>query len=85
MTYEQYCKREKQKHSRKCYAMEKAGIVRAKDKECERCGKRAYDRHHEDYRKPLIVKYFCRRCHKLRHKELGWGFGGERIRERFPA
>ena len=84
-SYEEYCKREKRKHSRKALAMKKAGIAKAKDKKCERCGKAAYDAHHEDYSKPLIVNYYCRRCHKLRHKEIGWGIGGQPIRKRFAT
>jgi ribosomal protein S27AE len=84
-SYAEYCKEQKSKHAKKRYAMRKAGIANAKEKKCERCGKQAFDAHHEDYSKPLEVNYFCRRCHKLRHKEIGWGFGGEKISRRFAT
>lgn len=48
-------------------------LSKAADKLCEECGSPAQDRHHEDYAKPLEVNFLCRRCHKGRHKTLGWG------------
>jgi len=38
-----------------------AGRLRRGD--CEKCGKHHADAHHEDYDKPLVVKWLCRRCH----------------------
>jgi hypothetical protein len=37
---------------------------------CERCGKPSsqLDKHHEDYSRPLEVKFLCRRCHKAVHR-----------------
>ncbi len=36
--------------------------------ECEYCKKPlALQGHHEDYNKPLIVTWLCRRCHENRH------------------
>lgn len=55
------------------------GVVKkASEMKCERCGKPARQRHHDDYRKPLEVVYLCYDCHKIRHKELGWGISGRR-------
>ena len=35
---------------------------------CSMCGKEPwYDMHHDDYEKPLAVKFLCRGCHKLVH------------------
>jgi hypothetical protein len=44
---------------------------------CEACGARKADRHHDDYAKPLEVRFLCRRCHIRHHaRELGtWGEG----------
>lgn len=33
---------------------------------CERCGAKA-EKHHEDYRRPLMVRWFCRHCHLKLH------------------
>lgn len=43
---------------------------------CEKCGAPSRHKHHEDYSKPLDVTYLCIRCHRQRHKELGWGCSG---------
>ena len=35
---------------------------------CSQCGKRCTpDAHHDDYSKPLDVRWICRACHKLHH------------------
>jgi DNA-directed RNA polymerase subunit RPC12/RpoP len=50
------------------------GVLKtAKDMKCKECGARARHRHHDDYSKPLEVVYFCAKCHRKRHRELGWG------------
>jgi ribosomal protein S27AE len=85
ISYEEYARNERRKHSVKKLAMLKAGIAPAREKKCERCGKPAKDAHHEDYSRPLAVNYYCRRCHKLRHKEIGWGIGGLPIIKRFAT
>lgn len=36
-------------------------------KPCEDCGDPGVEKHHDDYSKPLEVRWFCRRCHLLRH------------------
>lgn len=38
---------------------------------CEVCGSKAVDAHHDDYRKPLDVRWLCRRHHIRLH------YGGE--------
>lgn len=42
-----------------------------KPKACEGCGaeKRLHG-HHEDYAKPLEVRWLCAQCHKDRHREM---------------
>lgn len=38
---------------------------------CEQCHKRCRpDGHHEDYQKPGEVRWLCRSCHMLRHREM---------------
>lgn len=44
---------------------------------CAVCGDPRADRHHDDYSKPLDVRFLCRKCHIAHHRdELGtWGQG----------
>ena len=40
------------------------------DRKCEIChANQAQERHHEDYNKPLEIKYVCRSCHNKLHYE----------------
>lgn len=37
---------------------------------CERCGSEKHvEKHHEDYARPLDVRWLCRGCHKAEHTE----------------
>lgn len=46
------------------------GLVK-KPKKCENClRKKSLQGHHEDYTKPLIVKWLCRGCHADLHKAV---------------
>jgi len=38
---------------------------------CEKCGIEETVKHHDDYRKPLAVRWFCRPCHRAHHSSLG--------------
>jgi hypothetical protein len=38
-------------------------------KPCEVCGKKKVDAHHDDYNKPLIVRWLCRKHHMEHHKK----------------
>lgn len=45
---------------------------------CEKCGKRRKTvAHHEDYSKPLEVKWLCYSCHRSWHAENGDGLNRE--------
>jgi len=35
--------------------------------DCETCGGPAEEMHHEDYTRPLFVKWYCRPCHLALH------------------
>jgi len=43
------------------------GLIRPRP--CEVCGERQVDAHHEDYDRPLAVRWLCRKHHKEAHKQ----------------
>lgn len=47
-------------------AIKKGLLVR---QPCEICGALRVDAHHEDYSKPLQVRWLCRKHHRQRHHE----------------
>ena len=62
---------EKEKAYEKVRLAIKSGIL--KRLPCEICGNTKPQAHHEDYSKPLGVKWLCQKHHDIRHSELGWG------------
>jgi len=40
-------------------------------KPCETCGSEKVEIHHENYDKPLQVRWLCRKCHLAEHKSAG--------------
>lgn len=52
-------------------AIRKGDIIR---KACERCGSLPSHAHHDDYSRPLEVRFLCRPCHVAYHVSVGdWG------------
>ena len=46
-------------------AIRSAKIIPCK---CENCGSRDAAAHHEDYSKPLDIKWLCKSCHQILHR-----------------
>jgi ribosomal protein S27AE len=42
---------------------------------CELCGDVDVVAHHDDYRKPLNVRWVCRKCHRELHDGMKWNLG----------
>ena len=51
---------------------------RLKDQPCCVCGAERADAHHEDYNDPYTIAFLCRKHHRERHRELGWGIAGRK-------
>jgi ribosomal protein S27AE len=53
---------------------------RLKKQPCERCGNSRVHAHHDDYSRPLEVRWLCPACHGLEHRkaDLTVAMGGER-------
>jgi ribosomal protein S27AE len=47
------------------YAIEKGRISR---EPCERCGSDPAHAHHDDYTKPLDIRWLCSSCHGIEHR-----------------
>lgn len=48
-------------------ALKRGTLVR---QNCEVCGRAPVEAHHDDYSKPLAVRWLCRRHHQLAHGEI---------------
>lgn len=59
----------------KVYRAKKAG--RLKPMPCERCSSNDAHAHHEDYLKPMDIKWLCPSCHVTRHWEIRRQEGGQ--------
>jgi hypothetical protein len=46
-------------------AYQRRGIIVPQS--CEKCGTEKAQKHHEDYSKPLEVRWLCKACHLLEH------------------
>lgn len=60
---------EDQKKRASARSMARVYTIRGKikPKPCEVCGELKTERHHDDYNKPLDIKYFCRKHHVEYH------------------
>ena len=63
----------RKKNKGKVKARKKAYSIKIENQKCEKCKiKKATERHHEDYNKPLEVMLVCKKCHiKLDKKKNG--------------
>lgn len=74
--YKEYTRRNaknyKLRYPEKIKATKKARAIKIPEgKKCEICNiNLATQKHHEDYSKPLEVKFLCRKCHMILHRRL---------------
>lgn len=43
---------------------------RIKREPCEKCGAEKTQAHHDDYSKPLVVRWLCSACHGIEHRKV---------------
>lgn len=69
INYKEYKKRNPIKENARYQALKKIKIP--KGQKCQKCRKRkATERHHKDYNKPLEVEFLCKKCHKIKDMEM---------------
>ena len=59
-------KRRQKAHIAVARAVRRGELVR---QPCEQCGKLPSVGHHDDYDKPLVVRWLCQACHKHHHQQ----------------
>ena len=59
-------KRRARAHSAVARAVRSGALVR---QPCESCGDKSSVAHHDDYDKPLAVRWLCQPCHKHHHQQ----------------
>lgn len=62
-----------QKRRANCRAYAKTYLRRGKITKapCEKCADPKVEMHHDDYSKPLQVRWLCRKCHMDHHQQRG--------------
>lgn len=54
-------------HKRVAYAIKVGKLIK---QPCEGCGSTEVQAHHDDYWKPLDVRWLCDPCHRKHHQEM---------------
>jgi ribosomal protein S27AE len=78
--YSELSELQRQKANARSYANVALNRGQIDREPCEVCESEEAQMHHEDYSKPLDVRWLCRRCHLAEHRE----FQGHRESEK-PA
>jgi len=66
---DEYMQQYKQEHSKEIKARNTANNHIVDIQPCELCGNPLAIKHHNDYSKPLEIRFLCRRCHWKLHNE----------------
>ena len=61
------------KSNARAYANEYQRRGKLVPRPCETCGDPEAQKHHDDYAKPLEVRWMCRKCHLDHHREIHSG------------
>ena len=63
------------KHKARVAAYKAIRIGKVTRQPCESCGSESAQMHHDDYSRPLDIKWLCRRCHERQHGSANFGGG----------
>ena len=69
--YRQLTPEQRFKANARSYARQYVVYGKLKPKPCESCGDPKAQKHHDDYSKPLEVRWLCVNCHILLHRKVG--------------
>jgi len=54
----------------KIFARNATRVLRKMPHDCEQCGAPNAHAHHDDYSRPLDVRWLCRTCHGIEHRKI---------------
>lgn len=70
-TYSELTPEQRRRANARCYANQYVRYGILKPKPCESCGDPKAQKHHDDYSKPLEVRWLCVDCHRRLHRKVG--------------
>jgi hypothetical protein len=73
--YQEMTKEQKRKANARAYANAYQRRGKLAKMPCEKCGSPLAEKHHNDYGRPLTIRWLCRPCHLAAHRAIDPGLG----------